>query len=67
MSGAPRPPMIAALLRRHVREFARVYVAVTDALVKEGVPEETARNEGRMCALMAVTMRTELPREPWEG
>jgi hypothetical protein len=32
--------------------FAKHYVALVDALMKEGVPEPVARDEARMTALM---------------
>jgi hypothetical protein len=35
-------------------EFARQYVALVDALMKQGVAEETAREEARMAALLLI-------------
>lgn len=45
-----------AELGRRVHEFAKCYVALTEALQREGVPEETARSEARTAALMAMTV-----------
>ena len=36
--------------------FARAYVAFTEALLREGVTEETAREEARMAALVQAQM-----------
>lgn len=38
-------------LGKRVKVFAQKYVALTDALMREGVPEEVAREEARLAAL----------------
>jgi len=45
---APKPDQLGV----SARAFARQYVALVDALVKEGVSEATAREEARMSALI---------------
>lgn len=45
----PRPSDPEVLAR--AREFARQYVALVNALTKEGVPEEAARDDARVTAL----------------
>ena len=42
------------ILRAHSRDFARCYVALVEALLHEGVPEEVARFEARCMAAAAL-------------
>ena len=42
------------LLGAHALEFAQQYVALVDALMKQGVTEEVAREEARMAALLLI-------------
>jgi len=41
-------------LGERAEEFAKQYVLLVEALVKEGVPEHVARNEARIAALTMV-------------
>ncbi len=38
--------------RAQAQSFAKRYVEITEALLHEGVPEETAREEARMAAMV---------------
>lgn len=42
-------------LAANARAFAKAYVALHEALVAEGVPDEIARGEARFAATMAAT------------
>jgi hypothetical protein len=46
--------------------WARVHVALVEALVKRGVPEEEARIEARMTAWLIATDDKDAPTPPWE-
>lgn len=47
--------------------FARVYVKLVEAMVREGVPEDTARWEARNVAFLIVFEELgDSEREPWE-
>lgn len=48
--------------------FARVYVALVEAMMREGVPEDTARWEARNVAFLVVfrEFTDSEHREPWE-
>jgi len=39
-------------LARHAKAFAKCYVALAEALIAEGVPEDRARQEARTSAVM---------------
>lgn len=42
------------ILTKRAIDFAKAYVAVTEALLREGVPEDVARDEARAAAMDAV-------------
>lgn len=46
---APTPSDLALVAR--AKEFARQYVVLVEALTKQGVPEDAAREEARVTAL----------------
>lgn len=53
-----------ARLTERATAFARCYTALTEALIREGVPEDTARHEARNAAVMVILMPDE-PGRPW--
>ena len=56
-------------LATEARTFARAYVALTEALMSQGVTEEQARFEARMTALMCSLEWDDADDEPgeWRG
>lgn len=54
--------MAVATEAERARAFARSYVNLVEALMREGVTEETARNEARMVATTELHMQDIDPR-----
>ena len=51
-------------LTAKARAFARLYVAMVEALMQEGVPEDVARFEARMVAI-SLTVPKEREKPDW--
>lgn len=49
-----------AELGRRAHEFAKCYVALTEALMQEGVPEDVARSEARSAAGIVFAAQADL-------
>lgn len=60
--------MDAEVTPERAARFARVYAMLTEAMMREGVPEETARWEARSVAYLIVFegLTDAEQREPWE-
>lgn len=60
---------VAAGLLENAARFAKVYATISDALIKEGVPEKHARQTAQQMAMHAALL-PELPfeeiRDEWE-
>lgn len=51
---------------KRARAVARCYVALAEAIMQEGVPEDVARFEARMIAIALVYPEEEDAPDPWE-
>lgn len=53
-------------LAEHATAWAKAYTTLVEALMREGVPEDVARDEARQSVALAMFMPDEPSDEPWE-